>query len=94
MSLMTDASETHVGAVLQQRRTPSSPWRPLGFYSHKLSATQARYSAFDRELWAIFSGIRHFRYMLEGRQFTVFTDHRPLTAALARRTDPWTAKQQ
>jgi hypothetical protein len=30
-----------------------------------------RYSAFDRELFACVAGIRHFRYMLEGRPFTV-----------------------
>jgi cleavage and polyadenylation specificity factor subunit 1 len=94
ISVMTDASESHVGAVLQQRASPSSPWRPLGFYSKKLTDTQKRYSAFDRELWAIFSSIRHFRYMLEGRSFCVFTDHKPLVAALGRKTEPWSAKQQ
>jgi transposase InsO family protein len=31
--------------------------------------------------------------MLEGRAFTIFTDHKPLTFALARTTDPWTARQ-
>ena len=93
LSLMTDASESHVGAVLQQHASPSSPWRPLGFFSKKLTPTQARYSAFDRKLWAVFSSIRHFRYMLEGRSFCVLTDHKPLTAALGRKTEPWSAKQ-
>jgi hypothetical protein len=45
-------------------------------------------------MWAIFSGIRYFRYMLEGRRFTVFTDHKPLITALRRQLEPWTAKQQ
>ncbi len=33
-----------------------------------------RYSAFDRELFACVAGIRHFRYMLEGRPFTIYTE--------------------
>ena len=49
-----------------------------------------RYSAFDRELFACFAGIRHFRYMLEGRPFTIYTNHKPLTA-LGKVSEPWTA---
>ncbi len=90
---MVDASSHHVGASLQQRPSVDSPWQPLGFYSRKLEPAQTRYSAFDRELWACFSGIRHFRHLLEGRRFTIFTDHKPLTFALRRTSDPWTPRQ-
>jgi hypothetical protein len=38
-------------------------------------------------------GIRHFRFILEGRSFTIYTDHKPLVGALARVSDPWTARQ-
>ncbi len=31
--------------------------------------------------------------MLEGRRFTLYTDHKPLTTAVRRLTEPWTAKQ-
>jgi hypothetical protein len=83
-SLMVDASNEHVGAALQQRTSPSAPWQPLGFFSKKLEPAQTRYSAFDRELWACFAGIRHFRHMLKGRRFAILTDHKPLTHALHR----------
>jgi hypothetical protein len=68
--------------------------QPLGFFSRKLNTAQSKYSAFDRELWAVFSGIRFFRFMLEGRRFAVYTDHKPLTSALYRVSEPWTARQQ
>jgi hypothetical protein len=68
-------------------------WRPLAFYSTKLSPAQLNYSAFDRELLAVFMAIRHFRFMLEGHSFVVFTDHRPLLGSLSRISDPWSAWQ-
>ena len=91
LSLATDASTTHVGSVLQ-RETPTAAWRPLGFFSAKLEQAQLSYSAFDRELYGIFAGIRHFRHHLEGRQFTIWTDHKPLAFALSRMSDSWTAR--
>ena len=94
LSLATDASATHVGAVLQQKSTPTEEWRPLGFFSAKLEKAQLSYSAFDRELYGIYAAIRHFRHHLEGRHFTILTDHKPLTFALSRVSDSWTARQQ
>jgi cleavage and polyadenylation specificity factor subunit 1 len=74
ISLVTDASSAAIGAVLQQRRR-GGHWQPLGFFSRKLSAAESHYSAFDRELLAVYCAIFHFRYMLEGRSFCYF--HRP-----------------
>ena len=65
----------------------------FGFFSKKLEPAQVKYSAFDRELLACFLGIRHFRYMLEGRHFTIYPDHKPLTTAINRASDPWMARQ-
>ncbi len=93
LSLSVDASVTHIGAGLHQHRPCSVIWELLGFFSQKLEPAQTRYSAFDRELLACSFGICHFRHMLEGQQFTIFTDHKPLTYALSRLSDPWTARQ-
>jgi len=80
-------------AALQQRRSAAADWQPLAFFSKKLEPAQMRYSALDRELFACVAGIRHFRYMLEGRPFTIYTDHKPLTFALGKVSEPWTAMQ-
>jgi hypothetical protein len=93
LALVTDASATHVGVVVQQRRRGEA-WRPLGFFSAQLSKAEINYSAFDRELLAVVAAIRHFRYILEGRSFVIFTDHKPLVGALHRRSDPISARQQ
>ncbi len=92
LCLAVGASNTHVGAVLQQ--LCRSTWRPLTFFSKKLDSTQLKYSAFDRELLAAFLSVRHFRYLLAGQRFHILTDHKPLTQALHRVSDPWTARVQ
>ena len=89
VSLALDASDSHVGAVLQQKLRGS--WSPLAFFSKKLSSAASKYSAFDRELLAAYSAVRHFCFLLEGRQFTLFTDHKHLTQALFRSSPPWSA---
>jgi cleavage and polyadenylation specificity factor subunit 1 len=93
ISLAVDASNTHVGAVLQQHERGGGV-RPLGFFSVKLDSAQQKYSAFDRELLACYLSVRHFRWMLEGRSFFISTDHKPLTFALHRSSDAWSARQQ
>ena len=92
VSLAVDASGTHIGGVLQQ--LVSSHWQPLSFFSQKLLAAEQKYSAFDRELLAAYSAIRHFRFSLEGRPFQLHTDHKPLVTALHRISPPWTARQR
>ena len=79
LSLTTDASDIAVGAVLGQGQSQA----PLAFFSKKLTSAQKKYSAFDRELLALYLAVRHFRSSLEGRRFTIFTDHKPLCGAIA-----------
>ena len=78
--LMTDASSSSVGAVLQQ--VVDGKIRPLGFFSKALTESQSGYSTYDRELLAIYLAIKHFRYCVEGSKLIVYTDHEPLTHAL------------
>jgi hypothetical protein len=92
LSLSVDASDSHVGGVLQQQ--VGKGWKPLAFYSKKLAPAEVKYSTFDRELLAAFTTIRHFRFLLEGRQFRLLTDHKPLVAAMVRVTPPQSARQQ
>jgi len=92
ISLAVDASDTHVGGVLQQLSTSGS-WSPLAFFSRKLNSAEVKYSTFDRELLAAFSAIRHFRFVLEGRQFRLLTDHMPLTHAMNRVSPLWSSRQ-
>ncbi|GFS12213.1 Pol polyprotein [Elysia marginata] len=84
-SLTVDASNTAVGVQLEQRQ--GRFWVPLAFFSRKLSDSEKKYSAFDRELLASYSAIKHFRHFLEGRLFTLYTDHKPLKFALTSQTD-------
>ena len=42
----------------------------------------------------MYLAIRHFRYFLEGSTFTLYTDHKPLTFAISKVSDPWSPRQQ
>ena len=77
LSIATDASDTAVGAVLQQQ--VQGCWQPLAYFSRSLKPAERRYSTFDRELLGIYLAVKHFRFSVEGRQFHILTDHKPLT---------------
>ena len=94
LAITTDASKVALGAVLEQQGPLG--WEPLAFFSAKLSAdkpNQQLWPPFDRELLGVFRAVRHFRYMVEGRPFTIFTDQQALVPALHKKADPLTARQ-
>ena len=93
-AIFVDASESGCGGVLQQKTKGTNCWKPLSFFSHSFTITQSRYSTFDRELLAIYLAIKHFRYFVEGRTFTVFTDHAPLCKAIFSRSQTSSPRQQ
>ena len=80
-----------MGAVFQQ--IVQGSWTSSAFISKKMSSTESHYSAFDPELIAAYSAVRHFRFLLEGRDFTLFTDQKPLTHSLWV-SPPWSTRQQ
>ncbi len=65
LALHVDASSSHIRAALHQQLKDHSTWQPLVFFSRKLEASQAKWSAFHGELLARVEGIRHFRFILE-----------------------------
>ena len=91
LAVTTDASDVAIGGVIEQRGPEG--WEPLAFYSKKLSTGQQAWCPYDRELFAAHQGIRHFKYMVEGRPFTLYTDHQSLIPSLAKKTDAPTSRQ-
>ena len=67
--------------------------KPTAFFSAKLSPTQSRYSTFSMELWEIYLTIKHFRHLLGDRNFSIFTDHKPLTTAMQNSSNKYTAHE-
>ena len=91
LNITCDASDVAVGGVLQQFL--NGMWQPLSFFSKKLNPAETRYSAFDRELLAVYATIKHFRHNLEGRNFIVNTDHKPLTFVMSSVTERASLRQ-
>lgn len=83
--LCTDASDFAIGAALHQ--VEGGIIEPLAFFSRKLSSAEKNYSTYDRELLAIYGSIIHFHDHLEAREFTVYTDHRPLIFTFNKRPE-------
>src|SRR5215470_8048659 len=68
----TDASNIAIGAILIQHQ------HPVAFLSRKLNTAEKNYTTQDKELLAIIESLRNWRHFLLGKQFTLWTDHKPL----------------
>ncbi|GFW77348.1 transposon Tf2-6 polyprotein [Trichonephila clavipes] len=91
LSLWTDASEKAVGGSLMQ--LCQNNWEPVAFLSVKLSKSQQKWSTYDRELLAIYISVKRFRHMLEGRDFIIYTDQKPLMYAFMQNPDKCSPRQ-
>ncbi len=75
--LDTDASDSQVGAVLQQVQEGKEV--VISYGSFVLTPAQRRYCTTRKELLSIVRFTRQFRHYLLGRQFLIRTDHNSLT---------------
>ena len=90
-NIMSDTSDNAVGIVLQQ--FINDQWCPVAFFSKKLKSAETKYSTFDRELLAVYLAIKRFCHFVEGRQFSITTDLKPLTFALFTKSSKLTPRQ-
>ena len=90
--VVSDASDSAMGAALEQLSS-SQVWEPLAFFSKKFTPAQINYSTYDRELTAMFEAVRYFRPFVEGRDFGIVTDHKPLVYAFMQKTDEASPRQ-
>lgn len=79
LQLRVDASDFAVGGALEQ--IIENEVQPLAFFSKKLTTTEQKYGTYDRELLAMYKSVKHFRDLLEGRDFYIKTDQELLQHA-------------
>ena len=91
VSLAVDASEYALGAVLLQR--VNDFWQPLWFLTKPLHSVQRKYCAYDRELLAMYTGVKRLRHVIDGKNFIIFTDEKSLTYAFNQNPDKCTPRQ-
>ncbi len=82
--IQTDASKVGIGAVLMQ--THSNGDLPIAYLSKKFTTTQMNWPATEQECYAIIYAIEKWHKYLDGREFIIETDHKPLL--------PFNLKQQ
>ena len=77
-----DSSSYGLGAVLKQRQLDNT-WRPVVFASRALTDIEKRYAQVEKECLALTWACERFSDYLIGSQFTLQTDHKPLTSSLS-----------
>ncbi|KAH8355508.1 hypothetical protein KR093_007570, partial [Drosophila rubida] len=72
LSLLTDASNIAIGAVLSQEH------KPICYASRTLNEHELNYSTIEKELLTIVCATKYFRSYLFGRKFQILSDHKSL----------------
>ena len=75
--LACDASPYGIGAVLSHV-VDGNKEKPIAYASRSLSTAERKYSQLDKEALAIVFGVTRFHQFVYGRQFTLYSDHKPL----------------
>ena len=89
--LVVDAGPRGLGAILSQIGLDGQT-HVVEYGSRALSDTESRYSQTERETLAVVWGCEHFSHYLEGSDFTVVTDHKPLEGIIRKTTAQPTAR--
>jgi hypothetical protein len=76
-TLMTDASNTAIGAVLTQRDDQGKE-HPIAYHSKGLSGCEKNWDTTNLEAFAVVNAVGKFRHYLHGRKFKIITDHSAL----------------
>ncbi|GBG63988.1 hypothetical protein CBR_g40232 [Chara braunii] len=74
--VITDASQYGIGPVLDQQE--GKKLRPVEYMSKKMSSKKLAKSTYERELYALYKALVHWRHYLLGRFPYLRTDHRTL----------------
>ena len=75
-SISVDATNVAMGAVSQQHIKNNR--QSLASFTKTFMGAQMKYSAYNRELLAIYEAVKYFRPSMEVRHFIIYTDHKPI----------------
>lgn len=82
-----DASDFGIGSVMYQAKGP------IGYYSKKLSGPEQNYSIVEKEFFAIYKTLIHFRNIIQGYPIRIVTDNKNLTlmknSTISKRIERW-----